>query len=171
MSLSGRIALIATFGGCGGSPDLTGTYEVTYHTINDQSCTVEGPAATEPPYFRFAEEEFLGQSFFQLSWCTSADEASCTGFAGSFLFAEEIDDGWRAQYSSSSGGFDSCLLGYGEGTAVVTDDGVRIELRSYSEDVPGLTGDACSTDEAGERGDSMPCESFEVLLGTLLPSG
>ncbi len=170
-SLSGGIALISLLAACGGDPDLTGMYQATYHTANDQDCTVEGPAVTEPPFFRFAEEEFFGQTYFQLSLCSGADEATCTGFAGSFLFAEPIDGGYRARYSSSSEGIDSCLLGYGVGTAVQEDDGVRVELRSYGEDVLGLTGDACSTDEAESRGESMPCESFEVMVGTLVPAG
>jgi hypothetical protein len=163
------IALLLCAGACGGGTDLEGTWQVTYHTQNDADCAVEGAAQTDVAFMKFAKQDFLGQKFLQLSLCGDATETSCSS-AGLYLFAEEIDSGYRAQYSSSSGGgdFGDCLLGYGEATAVRTDDTVRVEMRAYSDTVTGLSTDQCSTDEAGSRGDSMPCESFEVLEGTFV---
>jgi len=152
---------------CGDSLDLTGVYSVTYHTANDQSCTAEGAAVTDPAYIRFAKGDFFGQEFFQLSYCSDTTEASCTGSAGLFLYAEPIDSGYRARYSSASGGGSSCLLGYGESTAVQTDSGVRVEMFAYADDVT-LSQSECTTDEAESRGDTMPCENFEVIEASLV---
>jgi hypothetical protein len=155
---------------CGGGTDLVGTYSVTHHTENTTSCTAEGEAQTDVAFFRFAEEDFFGQDFLQLSLCGDATEASCSS-AGLYLFAEDIDNGSRARFSSSSGGgdFGDCYLSFGLADAVRTEDSVRVDMWKYSEEVPGLTEEQCSTDEAESRGDSMPCESYEVVEGDLVP--
>jgi hypothetical protein len=163
------LLLVLLVAACGGGTDLEGTWSVTYHTQNDASCVDEGPAQTDVAFIRFAKQDFFGQKYLQLSMCGDATEGSCSS-AGLYLFAEEIDSGYRAQYSSSSGGGDfDCSLGWGEATAVRTDDTIRVDLWAYADTVTGLTQEQCSTDEAESRGDSMPCANYEVVEGTLVP--
>ena len=67
------------------------------------------------------------------------------------------------------GGGATCYLSYGESVLKESSSGsVRIEKRTYAEEVEGLTEDQCSAEEAEERGAAMPCIDFHVLQGTLV---
>lgn len=154
---------------CGGSDvDLSGIYRVTYHTQNQNDCSVEGAPVDEPAYFRMSEEELFGQTYFSMSECTSADEATCSG-GGLFLgmiFSMPIDDGWKGETSLSSGSGDPCALTYSEASAVFQDDdSLRIEIRAWGEEITVAEGD-CGYELAEDRGKSMPCQNFEVMAGT-----
>jgi len=159
---------------CGDSKvDLSGMYSVTYHTQNQTDCNVEGEAVDEPAYFRMAEEELLGQKYFSLSECDSADEATCTGgglFFG-MIFSMPIDNGWKGKMSMSTGTGDPCALTYSEASAVFQeDDSLRIEVRAWSEEITVAEGE-CGYELAEERGTSMPCSNFEVMAGTDVSTG
>ena len=160
---------LAAMSGCGSDADLTGVYLMTSHTENLSDCTVEGAAVDEPTYFALEKEDLFGQEYFSYSECTSAELTSCSG-GGLFglIFSIAIDNGWRGEVSMSSGSGDPCHLSYGEHSAVFQDDdSLRIEARVWGEEVTVSEAD-CHYDEAEDRGKDMPCESFQVLVGTLV---
>lgn len=169
------ILLLVLVFGCGDSKvDLTGMYQVTYHTQSDTDCSVEGAAVDEPAYFLMEEDEIFGRAYFSMSECETADEATCSGgglFFG-MIFSIPIDDGWKGQMSMSSGSGDPCALTYSEASAVFQeDDSLRVETRAWSEEVTVAEGE-CGTELAEARGTSMPCVNFEVMVGAeVVPSG
>jgi hypothetical protein len=166
-TLPAIILCAALAGGCSDDVDISGLYQTSYHTQNTGDCATEGPAITDdPPYFLIELSNFLGQEFYTFSECSSASETDCTGF-GIFgqSFTEPIDGGWRGEMSLASYSGDQCYLTFAHGQAILADDGtLRIEWRSYSEQAT-LSDDDCTAEEAGDRGDDMPCELFDVLVG------
>jgi hypothetical protein len=168
MGKLGLFALVLCAGACGGGADIEGTWQVTHHTENTAACDVEGTAQTDVAAMRFSKQDFFGTEFLQVELCGDLTPTSCGSPGRPYLFAEEIDSGYRAQFSEAAGGgeFGDCVLGFGFATAVRTDDTLRLEMTSYAETVAGLSADACNTDEAASRGDGMPCEKYEVLEGT-----
>jgi len=171
-ALSGLI-LFTSLAACGGGDDdpgnYAGIYEISTHTINEEACDVEGPAIVDGySHFRLRKDEFFGEPFLALGECSSAEDESCDD-AG--LFSAYIYSGgaWRYQVSVASG-VSTCYLSYIDGTLEDLGGGsVRIEIRQYSDEVPSLAGDACTTEEAERRGKDMPCDSYEAMVGTLVP--
>lgn len=154
--------------GCGDDPDLSGLYEVTYHTYSADNCSVEGDAVDTPPYFRMEKDEFFGVDIFSFSGCDSATDTECnTSPMLLTTFTQPTDNGWRGVVSFSSWAGSDCSLGYVEGSAVLEGDGVRIETRRWSEQTQ-LPEGACTTDEAEKRGKDMPCDGYEVIVGAFV---
>jgi len=168
-SISAVLAAAALLIGCGEDTDLTGLYQVTYHTYSSDNCEVEGAAETEPPYFRMSKSEFFGANIFSFDGCESAADPECNDFlmVGS-SFTQPVDNGWKStvSYSSFSGG--TCSLGFSKGTAILQGGELRIEARAWSE-TDQIPDAACDPDEAESRGTDMPCDGYEVIVGTLIP--
>lgn len=161
---------VVVMSGCSGSgpPDIRGMWQVATHTENTSACDAEGPAVVDPPYINFVRESFFGQSWLTYESCDDPAGTSCTG-GGLFSIAyfDEIEDGYRAEVTSSSGSGTSCSLSYVESTAIVQEDGsLRIETRSKSETITVASSDECTIDEARARKATMPCRNFEVITAT-----
>lgn len=169
MRLALGLLTLATACGDGG-PNLQGFYMTTGHTLNDQGCGGEGADQSEPPYLRIVEEDLFGIPIQVAQSCTSEDEADCSESGDLGFFATQRDGGFIGETFVASGGVGGapCLLGYQLDRAVREDDTIRIERRRFEEEDETLQEDACSTDEAEARGDSMPCVELEVLEGALL---
>lgn len=158
----------ALVGACGGAPDLEGIYQVTSHTLNEAGCDVEGPAAADDyPYFSLRPDDFLGESLLAFGTCTGPTIEECEDF-GLFSSFLEIDGEWKMQISTASFA-GTCTLGYFIGSTLEQPDGsLRLEFRNYSEVDETLDADACDTDVADARGTDMPCDRYEVVVGTLV---
>lgn len=162
------LGILAT--GCGDDgPDIGGMFAVSYHTENEMGCT-EGPPVTDPPYFQITKEEFFGAEYYAYAECTSADPTSCTSFGLFGLsFQQPEGDGWVGVMNVASGSGDTCYLSHVDASAMLQDGGgLRIEVTRYGQEAM-LAGDACSAEEAESRGTGMPCEGFEVVVGTKVP--
>lgn len=166
------LGLLALAAACGdGGPGIQGFYMTTSHTLNDQGCGGEGAAQSDPPYFRIVEESLFGVPVQVAESCTSEDEADCSESGDLGFFSTRRDGGFVGEAFISSGGVGGapCLLAYQLDRAVPEDDTIRIERRRFEEEDESLQDEACDTDEAEARGDSMPCVELEVLEGELLP--
>lgn|GEM_PF-3402543 len=162
-------AIVALLGGCSDDPDLSGLYEVTYHTFSADNCDVEGDAVDTPLYFRMDKDKFFGVDIFTFSGCDSATDPDCNSPAMLVSsFTQPIDNGWKGVVSYTSWSGTDCSLGYVEGTAVLEEGGIRIETRRWADQVQ-LPEGACTTDEAESRGKQMPCDGYEVIVGATVP--
>lgn len=160
--------VLAGSAGCGDDPDLSGTYQVTSHTYSADDCAVEGAAVADPAFIRFEKDEFFGVELFSLSGCASAADSECSEPTMLAMpFSDPVDNGYRGEVSYSSSSPPDCSLGYLLGTARLEGDGVRVEMRRFAETL-ALPEAACDTDEAKDRGDSMPCDGYEVIVATLV---
>lgn len=143
-------------------PDLVGVWRVTSHTDNPSGCT-PGPAVTDPPYLEWHRETLFGQVYYQWAPCATPTTCDSTSLF-SLSYAKPISDGYEASIYTSSGDMTSCVLGATVSTAVVAADGtLTIEIRHSHKD--GVTGTACTTDEAQaalEAG-QLTCGELEVL--------
>ncbi len=148
--------------GCGGSgsPDIVGMYQTSEHLVNPGGCTGGAEPVPPVPYFRIAEQELLGATFYVREDCESTDETTCTSGGG--VLVDEISDGYEGYITLSSGAPSSCSLSYVTYSAVIDGDVLTFEEFNYTE-----TGaiDPCDTDEAEARGEEMPCVSYEHLVG------
>lgn len=157
--------------GCGNSEvDLTGIYEVTYHTYGEADCEAEGAPATEPPYYRLQRETFFGVDVFTYSTCDGPTEDSCADSGGILFglsFQQPVEGGWIGEVSAASGAGDPCFLVYSTSSALLEEDGqVRIVARSWAEELV-LPEEQCKYELAEMRGSAMPCASHEVIVGRL----
>jgi hypothetical protein len=160
------IALLA-LAACGPDDvDLTGVYRVD-SAIGSAPCgtdaTIEFAA-----FVKFSKMELFGQEYFSYDGCADDTATECSSIGGLIGgFFEPIDDGWLGRSSfSSGGGGDICLLGIGRQTALLKGNGLTIEVSGHEEEVPGLTTDECSPDEAEQRGEAMPCVSHSLIEAT-----
>jgi hypothetical protein len=156
------LLLVTTLAACGGddAPDILGMYETTEQLVNGQGCS--GGETPDPgvPYFRIVEEELLGFTYYTRENCESTDEATCAGGGG--LLAEETSDGYQGNVSFSSGDTSNCTLGWITYTAELDGDVLTFETYNYSESGPA---DPCDTSTAEDRGEDMPCVSYELIAG------
>lgn len=164
MRLAPLAALLAVVTACGGddAPDIVGLYRTTEHLANAEGCSGGTTPDPSTPYFRIVEEELFGVAYFTRQDCADTREASCEGAGG--LLGEEIANGYTGEVSVSSGDPASCTLGLITYSAILEDDLLTFETYTYSES--GAI-DPCDTDEALRRGEDMPCESYELIAGTL----
>lgn len=159
------VATIASLAACGDDPSpLLGVWQVTSHTMNPSACDVEGAAVADPPYIKFIESEFFGQTFVERVDCTSA--TTCDESASLFgeTYSESIADGLRGSVYASSGDSTRCILSGSRWEARLVDGAVRIEKRHYvSGDLVGVT---CDPDTTEAMFDTLPCVELEVMTGT-----
>jgi hypothetical protein len=149
---------------CGSDVAIEGMYQTTYETSNPQGCT-EGPMMIQKPFFQIKKNEFLGQTVYTFEFCDSMDATTCTGALAGAVLSQSIDNGWRGVVSIASGSAGNCTLEYIVSSAVLTGSKLHAELKQYSDQVM-LTDAQCTADEAGKRGTSLPCKSFDVVEGT-----
>ncbi len=166
-------AIAAALVGCGGGSDdgfgVEGLYAVTRHTENEAGCDAEGPELGDYTHFQLVADEIFGQPFLSFGECQSADPASCDDGG---LFSAFFKEGGElvTQISASSGGGDvTCFLTFVRGTLEGDGDTVLIEIRSFGEEDDTLSEVECAPDTAEARGESMACERYEVIAGTLVP--
>ena len=155
-------------GGAGSGIDISGMYQVSHQTTSARDCVNEGTETTSVPYFRVLPEA----KGYAAVRCTGADVSTCANdLAQAALKLKLIvivdwpaTDGWSSasSFASTNGG---CSLSYSEGVATLTDASLRIESRRYA-DMPSLDKAACTQAEATKRGTSMPCDEFDVFIGT-----
>ncbi len=160
------IALVVA-AGCG-EVDLTGIYRVD-SAVGSAPCGAD-TALEYPPFLKFTKDEFFGRPFFTYEGCPDDTGEGCSSMGGLFgAFVDPIDDGWerRTSFSSGGGGGD-CLLGLDLQTALLRDAALEVETSSYADQVPGLSEEACSPDEAERRGTAMPCTGHTLVEATRL---
>lgn len=149
--------LMASACGGGGDPDFVGMYMTTSHVTNETQCTGADTPVDGPAYFRITSQEFFGQTVYTRDDCDTADEASCVSGGGL------VDSSGTGFVSTQSGDATSCSLGYISFEASLDGDELTFSTTTYADS--GAI-DPCTTDEAERRGDSMPCESYDVIVGT-----
>lgn len=156
------LALLAACTETSDGPDLVGVWRVTSHSENTTGCT-PGAAVTDPPYIKFSRETLFGQVYFQWAPCTTPDTCEMTSLFD-LSYAKAIPGGYEAQIYVASGDATACSLGATVSTAIVADDGtLTIETRTNTKD--GVTGTACTTDEAKTALDAgqLACAGLEVM--------
>jgi hypothetical protein len=166
-----RVCLLLVLVACGGGggsegPDLTGVYRVD-SAVASEPCGADAEIAYDA-FVKFEKMEILGAPFYAYSGCADAAGTDCAPSGGLFEgFAEPIADGWRGILTSSSGGGAiDCILGYVEQTATLDGAALAIEISSHAEEVPGLSEDQCSPDEAELRNTSMECVEHTLIDAT-----
>jgi hypothetical protein len=168
-TIAAVIILVASACGSDDPVDLSGMYEVTYHTQSDSDCDSEGQAVTDPPYFLLEKQEIFGIPAFSYAACDDSSAASCSGGGVLFglSFQQPIDDGWRGEVSGASGTGAPCNLWHGKSSAILTDVGVRIVTRTWGEETT-VAEELCGYELAEQRNESMPCQDHQVIEGTLV---
>ncbi len=143
--------------------DIEGTYTVDMHTVGS-GCD-GGEASTEYEYFKLIGTEFLGMQALQFEECPTLGECH-SNFLETFSV---IRQRWAQQIAVASYSDTTCNLGYTAGTLDIDLDTktVTIELRRYSDEDASLTEDGCTAEVAEERGETMACNGYELLVGTL----
>lgn len=158
------VAALSTVVACGDDPSpLLGVWQASTHTLNPTACDAEGPAVADPPFFKFVESEFFGQTFVERLDCTSA--TACDESNGIFgeAYSEDIEGGMRGSVYASSGSETSCSLTALRWEARIVDGAVRIEKRRLVGE--NLTGITCDPDTAEAMVATLPCVELEVLTG------
>lgn len=158
---------LVVLAGCSSDVDLTGMYQVTAD-VASAPCGADAPVPMPPAYLKFSSSSVFGAKVVSYESCDDAAGTTCQSFGGLFGgFSEPIDNGWRGieSYDSFSGTL--CSLGYNERTAILTGSMLVIEETAY-QDSPDLDEAHCTTDEAEQRGTTMPCEMHEHVEATRL---
>lgn len=143
-------------------PAPTGTYEVASHTRTEMTCDGAGEAVEETEFFSLELDSFFGTSLLGWHDCTSA--TSCEEAAS--LTRSFIREGgeWSLR-STFASGFEGCEGMIEEGTVVETDEGVEIEIRSYTGTIVLESGEECDTDLVDAHEDELSCTTLEVIRG------
>jgi len=149
---------------CGSDVAIEGLYQTTYETSNSQGCT-EGPMMIQKPFFQVKKGDILGHSIYTAEFCDTMDPASCNGALAGAVLTQPIDNGWSGVVTISSGSNGTCSLEYITASAILSGTKLHAEVKQYGDTV--MLADAqCTTEEAGKRGTSLPCKSFDVVEGT-----
>ena len=145
-----------------GTPAPTGTYEVQSHTRTAMTCEGPGEAVEETEFFALELDEFFGASLLGWHDCTSA--TACEESAS--LTRSFIEQGgeWTLR-STFASGFEGCEGTIEEGTVVETEDGVEIEIRSFTGAIELASGEECDTDLVDAHADALECTTLEVIHG------
>ncbi|MGB1275088.1 MAG: hypothetical protein ACPG77_05005 [Nannocystaceae bacterium] len=157
--------------GCGGdgsndpkfavdAREIEGLYAIDMHTVGD-GCD-GGDPQSDLSYFRLTGREFVGEQTLEYESCP--DLGSCQS---NFLDVFSVIQGaWAQEISSSSFDGTACNLRYTWGTLEIEDQVVTIELNHYAESDASLSESACTPEIAMERGTTMACDGYELLVGT-----
>jgi hypothetical protein len=148
--------------GCSDDVDLSGTYAVNLHRVDDSGCSAGTVVADSPPYIRFTQEEFFGQEYYEWNWCTDSSDASCLDASGYSLYGEPISGGWKSELTFSSWFGTDCSVGSSTSTAVLEQEVLRIETRHRQGMFQIEEGD-CEPELAEERADEMTCVQLETI--------
>jgi hypothetical protein len=116
-------------------------------------------------FFSLELEDFLGASLLGWHDCTSA--TACEEEASLVRSFVEQGGEWVLR-STFSSGLDACEGTIEEGTAVETDEGVEIEIRTYSGTIQLDSGETCDTDVVDAHQDELDCTSVERIQGRAL---
>ena len=139
----------------------TGTYEVQSHTRTDMTCEGAGEAVQgETELFALELDNFFGATVLGWHDCTSATD--CEEESDLFRSFVEEDGRWVLR-STFASGIESCSGSIEEGSTVQTDDGVRIEIRSYSGTIDLEAGEECDTDLVDAHFGELDCTTIEVI--------
>ena len=143
-------------------PAPTGTYEVQSHTRTEMTCDGAGEAVEETEFFALELDNFFGASILGWHDCTSA--TSCEEAAS--LTRSFIREGgeWTLR-STFAAGFDTCEGTIEEGTVIETDEGVEIEIRSFTGSITLESGEECDTDVVDAHADELSCTTLEIIRG------
>jgi hypothetical protein len=143
-------------------------YQVSHYTVSAFDCVNEGTVITTLPYFRVLPEtngyEAVRCTGADVSTCADDSLASATSGKVIAIVDQAATDGWTSTlaYGSTMSG---CMLVYSTSSALLVNGDLRIENHRYA-DSPTLDAAACTEAEARNRGASMPCDEFDVLVGT-----
>jgi len=156
--------LFVVLAACGSdNVDLTGIYQVTAD-VESMPCGTDTAAMMPPAYLKFHKQNFVGTDYFVYDECNDAAATDCPNSGSLFgmSFTTPTSNGWSASetYSSYSGG--NCTLGYITASAVLMGKQMVIDSTAYSDQVM-LADPQCTTDEAGKRGKTMPCEMHQRI--------
>lgn len=156
------VVLLAACDG-GGDDDVLGVYQTTLHTRNDTGC-MPGAAVADPPYFSFDYfGELNGSHLYQVVGCTSADAATC---ADSIALVADAPVGVFAFHQAAMQTGSTCTLDFTTYSGDLDGDTFELHIASYEE--LQASPPSCTSDDAGARGDAMPCISSETIAGTHL---
>ncbi len=162
---------------------LEGIYEMTSHTLNEQSCDSEGDAfvgSLRQEFFFVTPDSSFGTAYVQASACGSVDDCrtknvmrqNMEGFTTDFSYTFTSTTMVLALEGQTVGsGFtsgDLCTMPTVTPTTMVGDGNgqVTIEARTrVGEDYPPDTDGFCNTDLALEATRGAPCSSYEVISG------
>jgi hypothetical protein len=136
---------------------LAGAWEVTSLEVERPCGAAAEPAEIDPHdrHLRLAEETLFGAPLLAYYEC---DETGACSDVLSLVRSAAPDgaDGWRSALASASG--DPCALGYRvRRFSLESDDTLVITVAEHREEAPDLTGAACESRAAAERGETMPC--------------
>lgn len=182
--LSALLALPACDDGDGGS-GLTGTYEVTSHTLVEDGCGGEPMPVSDPAncfgcviskgFFKVKQQNFFGQTVHTIVDCDSAetcDDAENPDeiVFGGAVFERSVGGALVGEvHGAATGGID-CGYTRVDYRLEATDEGVRLSRteRRLKDGTPskGLTGDDCLdlTDNPPPESE-LECAEQEVVLG------
>ena len=165
-----RIILLAAVAACSSSSDgvdMTGIYMVTTD-IASMPCGADQPVLMPPAYLKFHKDNFFGVTIWNYDECNDAAGTDCPGFGDSFELQKP--NGWDGEekYSSNGGsGSTTCSLGYIVSSARLVKGALTLEHTDYHDTVT-LPDSQCTTDEAGKRGTTMPCQEHSHIEATKL---
>ncbi|MCR9163754.1 MAG: hypothetical protein ACE37F_16465 [Nannocystaceae bacterium] len=127
------------------------------------TCEGEGDAVEDVEFFALELDDVFGATFLGWHDCTSAtscDESSL--LTRSFIY----EGGQWSLRSTFAAGIDDCEGSIEEGTLVETDDGVEIEIRTFSGTIELDSGQECDPDLVDAHADALECSSVERIRGT-----
>ena len=144
--------------------DVSGIYELTAHTRNDELCDLEGEAVPGAPYFMMS---WNGQWFSYLDCDRAAADSCYARETIGYKLSEPIEGGWER--ISAGGDWIQiqderlCQLRYAESSLLAADGQVSLHVRVHGETVAAEASGCLSM--ANDRGTTMPCLYYEVLEG------
>lgn len=162
------VALSASLTACAEDEEVTaptGTYEVQSHTRTEMTCDGAGEQVEEIEFFALELDEFFGTSLLGWHDCTSA--TSCEEDASITQSFTHEGGEWRLR-STLATGLEDCQGTIEEGVVIETEEGVEIELRSFTGTIALESGEECDTDIVDAHEDDLSCTTLEVIRGRSL---
>src|SRR5213076_339891 len=104
-----------------------------------------------------------GRQTYSVAACTSSDASTCDDI---LAFIADDPSGLFSFFQSAQQIGTDCLLDYVTYNGLLVGD--TFELRTSSYEETQTSPPSCTPDDAGARGEAMPCIAFEHLVGTRL---
>jgi hypothetical protein len=150
------LIVVTVLAACDDEVDLTGIYRVDLD-VASSPCGADQPVTQGPAYLSFREQQLYGQPYFTYDECRDSGAADCPDRAElTESFFEPVDGGWLGRASTASGFGGACVLLYWQQRATLSGNQLVIE-RAYYREQAELAVEACTPQEADDRGVAMPC--------------